>query len=219
VLRNRDAIVKGYHDVKPGWTWSRFAYYLSHDEFHFVIVVVLRQVPRINPKSNNIQLVPCDFLIKLLGIDEDLLLRICDAIVKGYHDVKPGWTWFSLAYYLSHDELCFVLAVILRLGQVFNTKSNIQLALCEFLIKYTLQKVGFMPSTISLPAADASVCLVVQQDDGAVSARPSAFATSLSSSPATTMCMEKKGDDNEGSTGSLRARYDNLCGILGDPST
>jgi hypothetical protein len=128
--------------------------------------------PRINPKSNNIQLVLCDFLIKLLGIGEDLLLHICDAIVKGYHDVKSGWTWFSLAYYLSHDELCFVLTVILRLGQVFNTKSNIQLAVCEFLIKYTLQKVGFIQSTISLPAAAASVRVTVQQDDGAASARP-----------------------------------------------
>jgi hypothetical protein len=40
----------------------------------------------------------------LLGVGEDLALRIRDAIVKGYHGMKPGWTRFRLAYYLSHDE-------------------------------------------------------------------------------------------------------------------
>ncbi|XP_066381498.1 uncharacterized protein [Miscanthus floridulus] len=48
----------------------------------------------------------------LLGVGEDLSLRIRDAIVRGYHGVKPGWTRVSFAYYLSRDEFRFVLAAI-----------------------------------------------------------------------------------------------------------
>lgn len=48
----------------------------------------------------------------LLGVGEDLSLRIRDAIVRGYHGVKPGWTRVSFAYYLSRDEFRFVLTAI-----------------------------------------------------------------------------------------------------------
>lgn len=48
----------------------------------------------------------------LLGVGEDLSLRIRDAIIRGYHGVKPGWTRVSFAYYLSRDEFRFVLAAI-----------------------------------------------------------------------------------------------------------
>lgn len=48
----------------------------------------------------------------LLGVGEDLSLRIRDAIVRGYHGVKPGWTRVSFAYYLSRDEFRFVLSAI-----------------------------------------------------------------------------------------------------------
>lgn len=48
----------------------------------------------------------------LLGVGEGLSLRIRDAIVRGYHGVKPGWTRVSFAYYLSRDEFRFVLAAI-----------------------------------------------------------------------------------------------------------
>ncbi|KAJ1275475.1 hypothetical protein BS78_05G138200 [Paspalum vaginatum] len=49
---------------------------------------------------------------ELLGVGEELSLRIRAAIVKGYHGVKPGWTRVSFAYYMSRDEFRFVLAAI-----------------------------------------------------------------------------------------------------------
>jgi hypothetical protein len=48
----------------------------------------------------------------LLGVGEELSLRIRDAIVRGYHGVKPGWTRLSFAYYMSPEELRFVLAAV-----------------------------------------------------------------------------------------------------------
>uniref|UniRef100_A0A0D3HJG8 Aminotransferase class V domain-containing protein n=1 Tax=Oryza barthii TaxID=65489 RepID=A0A0D3HJG8_9ORYZ len=48
----------------------------------------------------------------LLGVGDELSLRIRAAIVRGYHGVKPGWTRVSFAYYLSGDELRYVLAAI-----------------------------------------------------------------------------------------------------------
>ncbi|TVU25891.1 hypothetical protein EJB05_28409, partial [Eragrostis curvula] len=49
----------------------------------------------------------------LLGVAENLSLRIRDAIVRGgYHGVKPGWTRVSLPYYLSRDEFRHVLAAV-----------------------------------------------------------------------------------------------------------
>ncbi|XP_062197639.1 uncharacterized protein LOC133900497 isoform X2 [Phragmites australis] len=48
----------------------------------------------------------------LLGVGEELSLRIRSAIVKGYHGVKPGWTRVSFAYYLSREEFRYILAAI-----------------------------------------------------------------------------------------------------------
>nr|ACS49597.1 NifS-like protein [Oryza alta] len=48
----------------------------------------------------------------LLGVGDELSLRIRAAIVRGYHGVKPGWTRVSFAYYLSGEELRYVLAAI-----------------------------------------------------------------------------------------------------------
>ncbi|RLM69717.1 putative cysteine desulfurase [Panicum miliaceum] len=48
----------------------------------------------------------------LLGVGEELSLRIRAAIVRGYHGVKPGWTRVSLAYYMSREEVRFVLAAV-----------------------------------------------------------------------------------------------------------
>ncbi|KAL5205091.1 hypothetical protein ABZP36_009962 [Zizania latifolia] len=36
-LRIRAAIVKGYHGVKPGWTRVSFTYYLSQEEFRYIL--------------------------------------------------------------------------------------------------------------------------------------------------------------------------------------
>jgi hypothetical protein len=48
----------------------------------------------------------------LLGVVEELSLRIRAAIVEGYHGVKPGWTRVSFPYYLSREEFRFILAAI-----------------------------------------------------------------------------------------------------------
>ncbi|PVH33939.1 hypothetical protein PAHAL_8G106400 [Panicum hallii] len=48
----------------------------------------------------------------LLGVGRELSLRIRAAIVRGYHGVKPGWTRVSLAYYMSREEVRFVLAAV-----------------------------------------------------------------------------------------------------------
>ncbi|KAF8701640.1 hypothetical protein HU200_033479 [Digitaria exilis] len=48
----------------------------------------------------------------LLGVGDELSLRIRDAIVRGYHGVKPGWTRVSFAYYLSREEFRFVLDAV-----------------------------------------------------------------------------------------------------------
>ncbi|CAO2152213.1 unnamed protein product [Urochloa humidicola] len=48
----------------------------------------------------------------LLGVGEELSLRIRDAIVAGYHGVKPGWTRVSFAYYMSGEEVRFVLDAV-----------------------------------------------------------------------------------------------------------
>ncbi|CAO2143931.1 unnamed protein product [Urochloa humidicola] len=48
----------------------------------------------------------------LLGVGEELSLRIRNAIVKGYHGVKPGWTRVSFAYYMSGVEVRFVLDAV-----------------------------------------------------------------------------------------------------------
>ncbi|CAN6362816.1 unnamed protein product [Urochloa humidicola] len=48
----------------------------------------------------------------LLGVGEELSLRIRDAIIEGYHGVKPGWTRVSFAYYMSGEEVRFVLAAV-----------------------------------------------------------------------------------------------------------
>ncbi|KAF7052978.1 hypothetical protein CFC21_060988 [Triticum aestivum] len=48
----------------------------------------------------------------LLGVGEELSLRIRSAILKGYHGVKPGWTRVSFAYYLPPEEFRFILAAI-----------------------------------------------------------------------------------------------------------
>nr|ACS49585.1 NifS-like protein [Oryza alta] len=48
----------------------------------------------------------------LLGVGDELSLRIRAAVVGGYHGVKPGWTRVSFAYYLSGEELRYVLAAI-----------------------------------------------------------------------------------------------------------
>ena len=48
----------------------------------------------------------------LLGVGEELSLRLRAAIVRGYHGVKPGWTRVSLAYYMSREEVRFVLAAV-----------------------------------------------------------------------------------------------------------
>ncbi|TKW00350.1 hypothetical protein SEVIR_8G103000v4 [Setaria viridis] len=48
----------------------------------------------------------------LLGVGEELSLRIRAAIVRGFHGVKPGWTRVSFAYYMSREELRFVLAAV-----------------------------------------------------------------------------------------------------------
>ncbi|KAL6868360.1 hypothetical protein ACP4OV_015205 [Aristida adscensionis] len=48
----------------------------------------------------------------LLGVGDDLSLRIRDAILKGYHGVKPGWTRVSFAYYMSREEFRFILAAV-----------------------------------------------------------------------------------------------------------
>ncbi|KAG8089498.1 hypothetical protein GUJ93_ZPchr0011g28603 [Zizania palustris] len=39
-LRIRAAIVKGYHGVKPGWTRVSFAYYLSQEEFRYILAAI-----------------------------------------------------------------------------------------------------------------------------------------------------------------------------------
>nr|ACS49633.1 NifS-like protein [Oryza coarctata] len=39
-LRIRAAIVRGHHGVKPGWTRVSFAYYLSGDEFRYVLAAI-----------------------------------------------------------------------------------------------------------------------------------------------------------------------------------
>uniref|UniRef100_A0A0D9XQA0 Aminotransferase class V domain-containing protein n=1 Tax=Leersia perrieri TaxID=77586 RepID=A0A0D9XQA0_9ORYZ len=49
---------------------------------------------------------------RLLGVGDELSLRIRDAILKGYHGVKPGWTRVSFAYYLSSEELRYILAAV-----------------------------------------------------------------------------------------------------------
>ncbi|KAF8663549.1 hypothetical protein HU200_055361 [Digitaria exilis] len=48
----------------------------------------------------------------LLGVGDELSLRIRDAIVRGYHGVKPGWTRVSFTYYLSREEFRFVLDAV-----------------------------------------------------------------------------------------------------------
>ncbi|CAL4993822.1 unnamed protein product [Urochloa decumbens] len=48
----------------------------------------------------------------LLGVGEELSLRIRDAIVRGYHGVKSGWTRVSFAYYMSGEEVRFVLDAV-----------------------------------------------------------------------------------------------------------
>ncbi|CAL4984797.1 unnamed protein product [Urochloa decumbens] len=48
----------------------------------------------------------------LLGVGEELSLRIRDAIVGGYHGVKPGWTRVSFSYYMSGEEVRFVLDAV-----------------------------------------------------------------------------------------------------------
>ncbi|KAK3139498.1 hypothetical protein QOZ80_5AG0384180 [Eleusine coracana subsp. coracana] len=48
----------------------------------------------------------------LLNIGNDISLRIRSAIVEGFNGLKPGWTRLSFAYYLSKDELKFILAAI-----------------------------------------------------------------------------------------------------------
>jgi selenocysteine lyase/cysteine desulfurase len=48
----------------------------------------------------------------LLGVGEELSLRLRAAIVRGFHGVKPGWTRVSLAYYMSREEVRFVLAAV-----------------------------------------------------------------------------------------------------------
>ena len=48
----------------------------------------------------------------LLGVGEELSLRLRAAVVRGFHGVKPGWTRVSLAYYMSREEVRFVLAAV-----------------------------------------------------------------------------------------------------------
>uniref|UniRef100_A0ACD5WAH7 Uncharacterized protein n=1 Tax=Avena sativa TaxID=4498 RepID=A0ACD5WAH7_AVESA len=48
----------------------------------------------------------------LLGVGDELSLRIRSAILKGYHGVKPGWTRVSFAYYLPREEFQYILAAI-----------------------------------------------------------------------------------------------------------
>uniref|UniRef100_A0A0D9XXL7 Aminotransferase class V domain-containing protein n=1 Tax=Leersia perrieri TaxID=77586 RepID=A0A0D9XXL7_9ORYZ len=48
----------------------------------------------------------------LLGINNDLSLRIRSALVEGYFGLKPGWTRLSFAYYVSKEEFKFILDAI-----------------------------------------------------------------------------------------------------------
>ncbi|KAE8781119.1 NifS-like protein [Hordeum vulgare] len=48
----------------------------------------------------------------LLGVHDQLSLRIRSAILKGYLGVKPGWTRVSFAYYMPPEEFRFILAAI-----------------------------------------------------------------------------------------------------------
>ncbi|XP_043714793.1 probable cysteine desulfurase [Telopea speciosissima] len=47
---------------------------------------------------------------QLLGIDETQSLAFRSAIQKGYTGVKPGWTRLTFPYYMSKEELEFILA-------------------------------------------------------------------------------------------------------------
>nr|XP_029118404.1 uncharacterized protein LOC105038686 [Elaeis guineensis] len=46
----------------------------------------------------------------LLGVDETLSLGIRSAILKGYNGLKPGWTRISFPYYMSKEEVDFIIA-------------------------------------------------------------------------------------------------------------
>ncbi|KAG5575145.1 hypothetical protein H5410_055279 [Solanum commersonii] len=48
----------------------------------------------------------------LLNVDEPHSLAFRDAIQMGYSGVKPGWTRVSFPYYMSKEELVFILAAI-----------------------------------------------------------------------------------------------------------
>ncbi|XP_025805676.1 uncharacterized protein LOC112884487 [Panicum hallii] len=48
----------------------------------------------------------------LLGIENELSLRIRSAILEGYSGLKPGWTRLGFSYYLSNEEFRFILAAI-----------------------------------------------------------------------------------------------------------
>ncbi|KAK1268807.1 hypothetical protein QJS04_geneDACA013862 [Acorus gramineus] len=48
----------------------------------------------------------------LLGVDDQLSLKFRSAIEKGYEGLKPGWTRVSFSYYLSREEVEFILDAI-----------------------------------------------------------------------------------------------------------
>ncbi|GAB2232156.1 hypothetical protein Drorol1_Dr00011183 [Drosera rotundifolia] len=48
----------------------------------------------------------------LLGVDRDYSLAFRSSIQKGYVGVKPGWTRISFPYYMSNEEVEFILTAV-----------------------------------------------------------------------------------------------------------
>ncbi|KAL9265398.1 putative cysteine desulfurase [Drosera capensis] len=48
----------------------------------------------------------------LLGVDRDYSLAFRSSVQKGYVGVKPGWTRISFPYYMSNEEVEFILAAV-----------------------------------------------------------------------------------------------------------
>ncbi|KAJ6846860.1 uncharacterized protein M6B38_283635 [Iris pallida] len=49
---------------------------------------------------------------RLLGVDDTLSVAIRSLVQKGYQGLKPGWTRISFAYYMSKEEVDFILASV-----------------------------------------------------------------------------------------------------------
>ncbi|XP_051126750.1 uncharacterized protein LOC127248452 [Andrographis paniculata] len=112
----------------------------------------------------------------LLGIDRRRSLEIRSAIKKGYNGVKPGWTRVSFPYYMSEEEVEFILAgieFVALYGQRF-------LPLYHFSWRkgvWTFKKNALQDKVNGLTFADIvnvgrnnDSCLEIKQEDSAAAA-------------------------------------------------